>query len=622
MKLITILVLCGLPLFTVANDGNPRYDYIIDLENIVGDKVYVELLTPEINKKTIRFYLPKVVPGTYSIYDFGRFVSKFRAEDAYGNALPVELGDINTYIIQDAKKLHKVSYWVDDTFDDTNGVHVSGMSGTNIEAGKDVVLNGHGFFGYFEGMKEMPFQLTVKKQADFYGATAMIATYPDANTEVFNVSSYNTLVDMPILYCKPDTTTIRVGDSDVLIAVSSPTGNVTSAFIAEHFADVLEAERKYMGGTLLVNKYAFLMYFLGPGKQIGMGALEHNYSSLYVLPDIPQERFIQPMKDIAAHEFFHIITPLNVHAEQIRLFDFNDPQMSRHLWMYEGVTEYFSHHAQLVHGVTNMDYFLNQMQEKISTSLRAFDDALPFTRMSAECLSKYQGQYGNVYEKGALIGLCLDVILRQESNGEMGLMDLMLALKDKFGANTPFKDKKLFNEIGDLSTPAVKKFLKKYVNGKSPLPLQDIFNTIGVAYTPPGNTKQFTYGNISLSYNADNNRVAITSVSGMNEFGRVMGYQAGDEIVSINGEKFNPEQPMALFHAEREKFVEGEKLVVEVVRTDAQGKEKSVLLIAPIQTIDVPGEASLVPMKNLSVTQKEFQAKWTQGAKHHMSERS
>jgi hypothetical protein len=79
---------------------------------------------------------------------------------------------------------------------------------------------------------------------------------------------------------------------------------------------------------------------------------------------------------------------------------------------------------------------------------------------------------------------------------------------------------------------------------------------------------------------------------------------------------------MALFHAEREKFVEGEKLVVEVVRTDAQGKEKSVLLIAPIQTIDVPGEASLVPMKNLSVTQKEFQAKWTQGAKHHMSERS
>jgi predicted metalloprotease with PDZ domain len=364
------------------------------------------------------------------------------------------------------------------------------------------------------------------------------------------------------------------------------------------------------------------MHFLSPGQQMGMGALEHNYSSLYVLPDVPQERFIQPMKDIAAHEFFHIITPLNVHAEQIRYFDFNNPEMSRHLWMYEGVTEYFAHHAQLVHGVTNMDYFLSQMQEKVSTSLRIYDDALPFTQLSKECLSKYAGQYGNVYEKGALIAFCLDVILRQESHGEKGLMDLMLALKDEFGADTPFKDKKLFTEIAQLSSPAVKKFLKKYVNGKSPLPLQELFNTIGVAYTPPGSVKQFTYGNISLNYNADENRVAITSTSQMNDFGRTMGYVAGDEIVSINGKKFNPEQPMALFHSERETFVEGEKLVIEVVRKDAQGRERTVLLSAPIQTVDVIGEASLKQMEKLTPAQKEFQANWNQGAKEVAKGRS
>jgi predicted metalloprotease with PDZ domain len=48
------------------------------------------------------------------------------------------------------------------------------------------------------------------------------------------------------------------------------------------------------------------------------------------------------MKDVVSHEFFHIVTPLTIHSKEIHYFDYNSPKMSEHLWMYEGVTEYFA----------------------------------------------------------------------------------------------------------------------------------------------------------------------------------------------------------------------------------------------------------------------------------------
>jgi predicted metalloprotease with PDZ domain len=604
-----------LSLVATLNAGVPKYQYTVDLENIVQDRVYVELLTPEIKRNTIRFYIPKVVPGTYQIADFGRFIRDFTATDKEGNVLHAERTDINTFVIHDARDLHKISYWVDDTFDNSIGSSVYGMSGTNIEEGRGIVFNAHGFLGYFEDMKEMQFEMTIKKETNHFGATAMPATYPDMTTEVYQADSYNYLVDMPILFGKPDTTTVHVGETQVLIAVNSPSGRATSNYMAKHLADVLRAESDYMGGKLPVNKYAFLMHFLTPGQQVRTGALEHNYSSLYVLPDFPQEQFIQPIKDIAAHEFFHIVAPLNVHSEQIRYFDFNDPEMSQHLWMYEGVTEYFSHHAQLVHGITDMNYFLTQMQNKIEDALNSYNDALPFTELSKDCLTKHSAEYGNVYQKGALIGLCLDVILRKESAGEMGLMDLMLDLMQKFGKDQPFKDRRLFNEIKKLSYPEVGRFLKKYVDGKETLPLKEIFNSIGVDYTAPGTTRQFTYGNIAFGYHQEANRIVVTSLSEVNAFGKKMGYRVGDEISTINGKRFDPANPALLFEEEQANFVEGQKLVLEVVRKDDQGQEETIILSAPIEKVDVPSAPTLKPMPVLNEQQKAMQAQWQQGAK-------
>jgi hypothetical protein len=99
-----------------------------------------------------------------------------------------------------------------------------------------------------------------------------------------------------------------------------------------------------LGGDLPVDKYAFLIYTDDKyGYSGGEGALEHSYCSMYYYPERDEKQLADEFVDPCAHEFFHIITPLTIHSEEIQNFDFNDPKMSRHLWLYEGSTEY---HAQ------------------------------------------------------------------------------------------------------------------------------------------------------------------------------------------------------------------------------------------------------------------------------------
>ena len=585
------------------------YKYTVNLVDVVDDKVNVELLTPQLNRNKVNFYFAKIIPGTYQIYDFGRFITNFQAYDPSGNALKVDRKDINTFTINNAKTLTKITYTVDDTYDLKEGKMVSGMSGTNIDANTNFVLNGHGFYGYFEGMKFMDYELKILKPDGFMGSSAINPIAMEDGYELYRMPSFNFVVDTPMMFCKPDNTILKVADTDVLVSVYSPSGNVTSSFLADNLKRLLEAQKNYMGGKLPVDKYAFVMYFLKPGEHMVTGALEHNYSSLYALPDLPQQQILQPILNISAHEFFHIITPLNIHSKEIQYFDFNDPAMSKHLWMYEGVTEYFAHHAQLVDGMTTLEEFLSQMEGKITSSKSDYDDALPFTELSEGCLDQYRDEYANVYEKGALIGLCLDVYLRKYSNGKIGLIDLMNKLAQQYGDDRPFKDNRLFKEIAALSYPELTTFFKRYVSGNEPLPLQACFKELGVALKNPEPYMGFSFGNASMGYNPQTQRVYVADVGNLNSFGQKMGYQVGDELLQINGE----DMPQGGFHAFfQEKLASlevGKTLTVRMLR---DGQEVELSAIVEKVQLTKPAELSLEP--NPTNGQLAFREQWNKGA--------
>jgi predicted metalloprotease with PDZ domain len=613
------------------NKKNSGYQYTIDLTKVVDDRVYVELTPPVFTKDEATFYLPKIVPGTYAIADYGRYVKDINAVDKKGNKLPVEKVDENTWKIKDAKKLSKISYWVDDSWDtQTSGPEIFWPAGTNIEDGKNFVLNTSGFFGYFDGVKEVPFQFNVVRSKEFYGSTGLIpaqagaplstiklektSTNENNVVDIYKATDYDQLIDSPLMYSKPDTAVIKVGKTEVLIGSYSPNKKITAKEIASSIREVLMAQKEYLGGTLPVEKYAFIFYFTDQ-PILSYGALEHSYSSLYYMPESTIEEMNQQLRDFAAHEFFHIVTPLSIHSEEIENFDFNSPKMSQHLWMYEGVTEYFAGNVQVKYGLITPEQYLQVLQEKMITSDQ-FKNDVPFTDISKLTLDTYHDQYYNVYQKGALIGLCLDIKLRKLSGGKYGLRNLMLDLSKKFGKSKAFKDDELFNEITKLTYPEIGDFFNKYVKGTEKLPLAEVLNEVGVSYKEEEKFQDYSLGignaDVGVTQVDNKPKIKIASTANMNAMGKALGFKEEDVLLKINGETlpdlgpdfgaFIQKQMMGLPTAKTLSYV--------VLRKDSTGAAKEVELSAPVTQIEQTKRHNLDFNPNATPEQLALRDSW------------
>jgi predicted metalloprotease with PDZ domain len=610
---LTALFLC-LNTFAQKVTQTTNYQFFIDLTKVQNDKLEVSLITPKILKDEVVYNLPKIVPGTYANYDFGRYVSDFKAFDASGKALAVDKLDKNSYKIKGAKGLNKITYLVDDTWDSPEiaGEYIFEPAGTDIEENKLFAINTHGFIGYFDEMKRQTYEVTFTKPKGFYGATSLVAAKSNPQNDTFITSNYNDLVDAPIMYCQPDTTILKVGGADILISVFSPNKKATSKEIAENVKTLLEAQKEYLGGTLPIKKYAFVIVLSDNLKGGSFGALEHSYSSFYYLPESSADELSQTVKDVCSHEFFHIVTPLSIHSVEIGEFDFNKPKMSKHLWMYEGMTEYAAGHMQMKYNLIDLPQYLNMVKSKISNMNDRYKDTLPFTEMSADVLEKHKDQYQNVYEKGALIGLCLDVKLRQLSGGKYGTQNLMRDLSKYYGKEKSFNDNELFDKITEVSKfPEIRQFFAKYVEGKEPLPIQETLKSVGIDYLKSRKKKEKTLGFsvYNLGINPESKAIFIIDEDGIDELGKQLGLKAGDELVSLNGQKLGLET----FRATRSEFMisakEGDAINYVILRKEGD-KRVETKLSGKLFIPEVEEKNILSPTENPSEEQTKLQQAW------------
>jgi predicted metalloprotease with PDZ domain len=593
---------------------NENYQYYIDLNNVENDQISVELITPKISSDVALFRLPAMVPGTYKVYDFGRFVSDLKAFDESGNELSISKQDVNTWEISGAVNLYKITYKADDTFDDTTGKSVFEPAGTSFEPGKIFVFNNQSLFGYIDGYVENDITLNITKPEGFFGSTSLDALERTPTLEILSSTDYALLIDNPIFFNVPDTASIIFPEAKVLISVYSPGKGITAKDIQEKDKELLTAIRNFLGGKLPTDRYTFLYYFsdskFGSGSY---GALEHNNSSLYFFPDVPVQAksfMLDQLRSTTAHEFYHVVTPLNLHSEEIGYFDFNNPVMSEHLWLYEGVTEYNAEYIQLREGLSTLEEYAKDIQQKMTGASR-FNDTLPFTYMSKNALlEEYEDQYLNVYMKGALIGMSLDILIREESNGQQGLQDVINSLVQKYGQNNPFKDDELFGEIEALTSPKVRAFLDTYVGGPSKIPYDEIFAKVGFTVDKVP-YESVNISGVAMGFNQDTYRIKImsTGTSG-NKFVENLGIKIGDELVSVNGVAINYQNARTIFGSQKNKIKVGDEMVIEVARPQAGGSFENVKLKATVTETKTSYDYKVDVSEDLNDSQKKLKQAW------------
>jgi len=624
LGLSIVLVSCGSAKITVDDlaVNNPIVT-AFDLTAVNNDRVPVTINPGRFTTETVTYRLPRVVQGTYSVSDFGKYIDEFKALDYNGNELTVSKDDTNTWTITDATKLDKLHYYVNDTFDiETNG-GIGGEqpfspAGTNIES-DNYVLNLHGFIGYFDSLKNNQYALDVTAPADFERTSALedkgTKTSEDGSaiTSSYFAQRYFDITDNPMMYGKLDVEEFMVGDIKIVLSLFSPTGKHTAESLKETVYKMMEAQKSYLGDVNSTPRYDIYVY-LSKGDETspkGFGALEHHTSTVVVFSENSSlEGLKASMIDVVAHEFFHIVTPLSVHSEDVHYFDYNEPTFSKHLWMYEGVTEYFAQHFQVYEGLVDNTTFYNTMKSKIDVSTQRLDDAMSFTIMSENVLDEpYAAQYYNVYMKGALIGMCIDILMRKESDGNRSMLSLMKELSAKYGKEKPFVDDNLIAEITEMTYPSVGEFLKTHVEGDVPINYNEFFDMVGLktGETQVETNYIFAGGqNVIFDGDQEKGTIFFSPVALKNSFWKKQGIQEGGVIKKVNGTKLtmaNAQQIIGGMFA----WQEGQEITMELERNGKSVEIKTTLTKA------FATDESIIENENATDAQKALRAAWLKG---------
>ena len=479
----------------------PQQKFIVDLSDTSGHTFNVTLFPEHLTDKNKIYQFAASAPGTYEIMDIGRFVRSFHAYDNYGKEISTKQISTNQWEISSPSQTNKIEYNITDTWHSSVEEHaIFLMSGSSLEK-DNALINGHCVFGYLEDMQSEPILIKINHPVGWETGTALTLN----SDGFYTADNFDRVVDSPILMGRLSEAETKIGRCVIKIYTYSKTDMVKSSQILTSVTDVLNAEDKFTSG-LPVDHYTFLFHF----EDVTNGAWEHSYSSEYIYKETPVSDLINgSLPEFIAHEFFHIITPLNIHSQLIEPFNFVKPVMSQHLWFYEGTTEWAAWILRLRAGLISMDEYLHGMRRQLMMS-EYFKKDLSLRDLSLNAY-KFPDQYQNIYEKGPVTAALLDIYLLKLSGGKKGFRELILELSKKYGVHKTFDENNFFDEIVSMTYPEIKTFIDKFIVHSESLPLKEYFGWLGINYEGAGGIDSSRF-ELGLGIGVAANRIVISSV--------------------------------------------------------------------------------------------------------------
>ena len=313
-----------------------------------------------------------------------------------------------------------------------------------------------------------------------------------------------------MVFSKSDTASFKTEKGRFRIMAYHETQKMIAESVKPDIEICMHAVEKFWG-YLPIQNYSFLLYiqdysdqyetlYEEPNrwnfkvfKNIQAGALEHLNSSLYVLPDLG-DKDITPvfnsidyrgfLKEVVVHEYLHTITPIGLHSRDIGELNYLDPSMSKHLWLYEGITEYFAHMVLLQGNVISLDEYFNKLLKTSVVHAEKYPvNKMSVMEMSENVLQKsYNRKYKYIYTYGHILAIAMDLEILRLSNGSLSLKDVVKQLYEKYGCDQSFNDDEFLDEFLSLVPENIRDFFDNYIIGRKELDLNEYLKTIGVTY--------------------------------------------------------------------------------------------------------------------------------------------
>lgn len=563
--------------------------FYLNLNDRSSDLFTVTLIPRQLSPENKIYQFASTAPGTYDKMNIGRFVKSFKAFGEDGKEIEAKQQSVNQWLLSDPEKVKKIVYQIDDTWDypaDSNWIYP--MCGSAVDTNY-VVINGQCVFGYFHGMQAEPIEVKIE-----YPDTWTLGTALSMNEDgYYEAEDYDQIVDSPMMLGKLTKASAEISGADINIYTYSKTGLLESGDILSSVENILKAGDKFTNG-LPVDHYTFLFHF----ENLSAGAWEHSYSSFYVFrEDTLSKLNKQGFNGYIAHEFFHIVTPLNIHSELVEKFNFEKPVMSKHLWLYEGVTEWASHIMLLRDSLMLLEDYERMLQQKMN-QYQGYNNNISLTYLG-EHSAEMSDQYPNIYMKGALVAGLLDIRLLELSKGKKGLREVINELADIYGPDRSFSEKTFFDDFIRMTYPEIKEFIEKYIAGTEPIPIKEYYNKIGINYMEQGS---YDSSNVSLGIQVGFDKGSFIVAKVSEDSPNYSIFKPGDIINRVEGKEVTLDNIQQLISDVRKTKKVGDSLKMTIIR-DGNPVDLNLVLTASRQknifSVNENAAAAQVALRNI-----------------------
>ena len=451
--------------------------------------VTVEITAGKVSGDSLDFVMPAWSPGRYAIYDFAKNVQEFEATGAQGQALAWTDLDKQTWHVdvRRAGGIVKARYRV--FANDLNG-SFSQFDNTHAN------LNGPSIFMYIAGRKSDPLTLTVDAPKDWQ----LISGFSESTSErTFHAPNYDRLVDTPIeASAQTKLAQFQEQGKTIRVAVHAYDEDDTdTSKLLEGLKKIVHAEMALMPAPDF-ERYTFIFHF-APDISMGDG-MEHLNSTQIIVRGSLSSSLDEALEN-AAHEFFHLWNVKRLRPAELGPFDYTREVYTPSLWFAEGVTTYVGYLSLLRSGLWTREKFLSRLCDEIS----ALEEEPGRTLMSAESSSFHAWFYDrspqmqetnfanstiSYYNKGALLGMLLDLEMLSRTQGAKSLLDVLSLLYHKFYETPPatyygpghgYNEQDILEAVNEVAGSDFTPFFESYVRGTAPLAYGRALGVAGLA---------------------------------------------------------------------------------------------------------------------------------------------
>jgi len=303
------------------------------------------------------------------------------------------------------------------------------------------------------------------------------AQFSRARSFMLGAANYDELVDAPIETAKFEEFDLPGMNPRLSVVVHGDKWKKKN--LEEMLRRICTYELKLMEGAPYEH-YTFIIHF---GQGAAGGGMEHANSTAISL------RSAEDLPNIAAHEFFHLWNVKRIRPATLDPVDYTKEQYTRALWFAEGVTSTYAAYTVVRSQLWGKDQFYFDLSQQISgiegrpanrwqsaeeSSLDAWLEKYPLYNRPEESVS--------YYAKGQVLGVLLDILIRDRTDNQRSLDDVLRAMNNEFAKqNKPYRgtlDIRLTAE--QVAGGSFEEFFRKYVSHADPLPYSQILSLAGL----------------------------------------------------------------------------------------------------------------------------------------------